>query len=53
MDFVSIIISNYNGAHRLRDCLVSLKSVDYPKDSFEVIVFDNGSTAGKFLTGLF
>lgn len=44
MDFVSIVIVNYNGAHHLRDCLDSLKSVDYPEDRFEVIVFDNGST---------
>lgn len=44
MDFVSIIVVNYNGAHHLEDCLGSLKAVDYPGDRFEVIVFDNGST---------
>lgn len=44
MEHVSIIIVNYNGAAHLKDCLGSLKAVDYPKDKLEVIVFDNGST---------
>ena len=43
MKFVSIIIVNYNGAHHLKDCLGSLKALDYPEDRREVIVFDNGS----------
>jgi GT2 family glycosyltransferase len=44
MECVSVIIVNYNGAHHLKECLASLKSLDYPGDNLEVIVFDNGST---------
>lgn len=44
MEFVSIIIVNYNGAHHLKDCLDSIQSLDYPKDMMELIFFDNGST---------
>lgn len=44
MEFVSIIILNYNGAHHLKDCLDSIQSLDYPKEKIEVIIFDNGST---------
>lgn len=43
MNFISIIIVNYNGAQHLRDCLLSLEKLDYPADKFEVLVFDNGS----------
>ncbi|MBS1113101.1 MAG: hypothetical protein H6Q92_864 [Nitrospirae bacterium] len=44
VEFVSIIIVNYNGAHHLKDCLGSLNTLDYPQDRLEVVVFDNGST---------
>jgi len=43
MDFVSIIIVNYNGAKHLKRCLHSINELDYPKEMVEVIVFDNGS----------
>ncbi|MCM8823168.1 MAG: glycosyltransferase, partial [Candidatus Omnitrophica bacterium] len=45
--FVSIIIVNYNGKHLLKDCLLSLYDMDYPKSRFEVIVVDNGSHDGS------
>ena len=42
--YVSVIIVNYNGAHFLPACLNALKVQSYPKEYFEVIVSDNGST---------
>jgi GT2 family glycosyltransferase len=45
--FVSIIIPNYNGKHFLRECLDSLLRIEYPKDRYEIIVIDNGSTDGS------
>lgn len=44
MPFVSIIISNYNGKQLLRECLNSLRLLDYP--NYEVIVVDCGSYDG-------
>ena len=44
MKSVSIIIVNYNGARHLKKCLHSINELDYPKEMYEVIVFDNGST---------
>ena len=44
MKRVSIIIVNYNGARHLKKCLRSVNQLDYPKEMYEVIVFDNGST---------
>jgi hypothetical protein len=41
---VSLIIANYNGAQHLPDCLGSVAALDYPRDSLEVILVDNGST---------
>ncbi len=43
LPFVSIIIVNYNGRHFLGECLTSLSQLDYPADSFEVILVDNNS----------
>lgn len=42
--FVSVIIVNYNGRHFLPACLDALRAQNYPRDHFEVIVSDNGST---------
>ncbi|MEW6213674.1 MAG: glycosyltransferase [Nitrospirota bacterium] len=41
---VSIIIPAYNEEKLLPACLESLSNLNYPKDKFEVIVVDNGST---------
>jgi|GEM_PF-1703871 len=41
---VSLIISNFNGRDMLRDCVNSLRELDYP--SYEVIVVDAASTDG-------
>lgn len=42
--FVSIIIPVFNDARRLGRCLDMLQQQRYPKERFEVIVVDNGST---------
>ena len=42
---VSVIVTNYNGAHLLPKCLSSLKEQDYPY--VETIVVDNGSVDGS------
>lgn len=40
---VSVIIPVYNDPERLKTCLQALEEQTYPKDSYEVIVVDNGS----------
>jgi glycosyltransferase involved in cell wall biosynthesis len=42
--FVSVIIPVLNDGERLARCLAALDGQDYPRDSYEVIVVDNGST---------
>lgn len=41
--FVSVIIPVYNDPVRLEICLQALQKQTYPKDSYEVLVVDNGS----------
>jgi len=41
--FFSIIIPTYNRSDRLAECLKALVRLNYPRDSFEVIVVDDGS----------
>ncbi|MBM3255474.1 MAG: glycosyltransferase, partial [Candidatus Omnitrophica bacterium] len=45
--FVSIIIAHFNGKKMIKDCLDALYGIDYPKNKFEVIVVDNGSSDGS------
>jgi glycosyltransferase involved in cell wall biosynthesis len=40
----SIIIPTYQRPARLKKCLEGIARLDYPKDGFEVIVVDDGST---------
>lgn len=47
LPFVSVIIVNYNGAEYLPTCLDALKNQSYSRDSFQVIVSDNGSKDGS------
>jgi len=42
----SIIIPAYNREKTLRRCLTSLGNQDYPRDKFEIIVVDDGSSDG-------
>lgn len=43
---VSVIIPVYNDASRLELCLDALAAQTFPRDRYEVIVVDNGSTDG-------
>lgn len=52
--FVSVVIPVFNDAVRLDTCLAALAAQTYPKDSFEVVVVDNGSTDDvEMVTGNF
>jgi len=42
--YFSIIVPAYNEEKYIADCLSSLLQIDYPKDCYEVIVIDNGSS---------
>ena len=42
--FVSVIIPVYNDYDRLRMCLHALENQSYPRERFEIIVVDNGSS---------
>jgi len=44
LPFVSIIIPAFNEEKILPLCLQSINELDYPKNRFEVLVIDNGST---------
>lgn len=41
---VSIVIGVYNGADKIGKCLQSMLDQTYPKDAYDVIVVENGST---------
>jgi glycosyltransferase involved in cell wall biosynthesis len=43
---VSIIIPTYNRKHMLKEAIESLFDQTYPKDEYEIIVCDDGSTDG-------
>lgn len=44
MERVSIVIPTLNRARYLDGCLAALADLDYPKDRYEVVVVDGGST---------
>jgi GT2 family glycosyltransferase len=44
---VTIVVPTYNGAGKLRACLDSVATLEYPRDRLETIVVDNGSTDGS------
>lgn len=44
---ISIIVACYNSEAFLRECLNSICEQDYPKDCFEIVVFNDGSTDGS------
>lgn len=52
---VSIIILNYNGKLFLEECFSSLYKIDFPKEKYEIIMVDNGSSdlSVKFTKGNF
>ncbi len=45
---VSVVLSTYNAKERLRMALASYEFQSFPKELFEVIVIDDGSTDGTF-----
>jgi len=47
MPLCSVIVLNYQGEKFIKKTLDSLFSLDYPKDSFEIIVVDNASSDGS------
>ena len=47
LPFCSIVILNYNGKHHLKECLTSLRNINYPKERYEVILVDNNSCDGS------
>ncbi len=44
---VSIVLVNLNGRHHFEKLFESLRAVDYPSDSLEIIMVDNGSVDGS------
>jgi GT2 family glycosyltransferase len=44
VDFVSVLIVNYNGRRHLDACLAALERQSVPRDRFEVVVVDNASS---------
>ena len=44
LPFVSIVITNFNNSQYLKSCLLSLGSVDYPRENMEIIVVDDASS---------
>ena len=44
MKSVSIVIPTYNRINMLKQCLASFEGLNYPKEYFEIIIVDDGST---------
>lgn len=44
--FVSILIPTWNNVDELVECLASVRTLDYPRERLEIVVFDNGSSDG-------
>jgi len=44
--FVSVVVPTYNRKEMLRECLESLFIQNYPKNKYEIIVVNDGSTDG-------
>ena len=41
---ISIIILTYNSQNTIKECIAAIKNIEYPADSIEVILLDNGSS---------
>jgi len=46
LPFVSVVVPTWNRAALLGHCLATLVAQDYPRDRFEIVVVDDGSTDG-------
>lgn len=42
--FVSVVVPAYNSPHRTAECIEALLKQTYPRNRYEIIVVDNGST---------
>ncbi len=47
LPFVSILVLNYNGMAHLDEFLGSATNLNYPRDKYEIVIVDNGSTDGS------
>ena len=45
-DKISIIVPAYNEEETIKDCIESLKKIDYPKELYEVMIVNDGSKDG-------
>lgn len=46
--FISVVIPFYNASKTIRECIYSLLNQDYPKNLYEIIVVDDGSTDNSY-----
>ncbi|MFI5420926.1 MAG: glycosyltransferase, partial [Nitrososphaerales archaeon] len=44
---VSVIVSHFNSARTIQQCLTSLRKQNYPSSRFEIVVVDAGSSDGS------
>lgn len=44
LPFVSVIVPVYNSENTIEECLKALLNQTYPKENFDIIIVDNGST---------
>ena len=44
----SIVVATYNRKNKLEKCLNALANQTYPKDDYEIIIVDDGSTDGTY-----
>jgi glycosyltransferase involved in cell wall biosynthesis len=44
LPFISIIVPTYNESRFIEHCLKSLQNLNYPKELYEIIIVDNGSS---------
>ena len=44
MEMISIIVPVLNAEKYIDRCLSALQALDYPKENYEIIIVDNGST---------
>jgi len=50
LPMVSVVISHINSIRTIENCLARLQTVDYPRDKYEIVVVDAGSTDGSIET---
>ena len=45
-NLVAFVIPVFNDERNIRQCLKSIKKIEFPKEDYEIVVMDNGSTDG-------